>query len=145
MIYYLITKKSDKSIVSVEQQENPTFIKYQEKNNIMLPTSSQEEAQGILSVDGSVVYQIITRTEIPLDLEYYVQEIYKYEFDSKLAEGVPENIKEVEEEEIHQPPEETEVIPQQNPNEEYEALTKRIAELQAELSAITQLLEEKLK
>ena len=37
-------------------QDQVSYVKYQEKNNLML-LCNKEEAQGIVSIDGSTIYQ----------------------------------------------------------------------------------------
>lgn len=49
-------------------QENLQYVKYQEKNDLML-MCDESEAQGILSQDGSEIYT--------LNSEYHLKETYK--------------------------------------------------------------------
>lgn len=49
----------------VDVGENPVYVRWQQRNGIFIPVSGAEKANGILSQDGSEIYHISGRPEIP--------------------------------------------------------------------------------
>lgn len=53
-------------IVAVEQHENPTYFRWQVRNSLKI-LCSETLAQGVVSLDGSAVYQLEGRDTLPLE------------------------------------------------------------------------------
>lgn len=59
MLYVKIM--SDETMIGLEAIESPVYVKRQEKNNKPI-RCSEPQAQGILSLDGSTIYQLDGKT-----------------------------------------------------------------------------------
>lgn len=57
MVYLKILSATDNEFIGAEQIENPVYV-YQQKNGYIVRTESTVKAQGILSADGSLMYQL---------------------------------------------------------------------------------------
>jgi hypothetical protein len=62
---YFKVMNSAGEIVAVEQHENPTYFRWQVRNSIKI-LCSETLAQGVVSLDGSTVYQLEGRDALPL-------------------------------------------------------------------------------
>lgn len=76
-MYYKVTK--DGKVLDV--LDHLTFVKYQEKNNIMV-VCAKEEAQAIISSDDKYIWHVYGLYQIPVDGydTVYLEEIDKYEY-----------------------------------------------------------------
>lgn len=63
---YFKVMNSTGEVVAVEQHENPTYFRWQVRNSLKI-LCSETLAQGIVSLDGSVVYQLEGRDALPLE------------------------------------------------------------------------------
>ena len=77
-MYYKVTK--DGKVLDV--LDHLTFVKYQEKNNIMV-VCAKEEAQAIISSDAKYIWHVYGLYAIPVDGydTVHLEEIDKYEYD----------------------------------------------------------------
>lgn len=77
-MYYKATK--DGKVLDV--LDHLTFVKYQEKNNIMV-VCAKEEAQAIISSDDKYIWHVYGFYNIPVSGydTIYLEEIDKYEYD----------------------------------------------------------------
>lgn len=57
MVYLKILSATDNELIGAEQIENPVYV-YQQKNGYIVRTNSTVKAQGILSADSSLIYQL---------------------------------------------------------------------------------------
>lgn len=57
MVYLKILSATDNELIGAEQIENPVYV-YQQKNGYIVQTESTVKAQGVLSADGSLIYQL---------------------------------------------------------------------------------------
>jgi len=58
-----IELQSNGTTVGAEALENPVYIKYQDKNKMLL-RCNQKEAQGIMSADNNTIYQLKDKPEL---------------------------------------------------------------------------------
>lgn len=63
---YFKVMNSTGEIVAVEQHENPAYVRWQVRNSLKI-LCSETLAQGIVSLDGSTVYQLEGRDALPLE------------------------------------------------------------------------------
>ena len=77
-MYYKVLK-NDKVI---DVLDHLSFVKYQEKHNIMV-SCTKEEAQAIISSDGKHVWHVTGLYNIPISGydTVYLEEIDKYEYE----------------------------------------------------------------
>lgn len=78
-MYYKVLK--DGRVIDV--LDHLSFVKYQEKNNIMV-VCAKEEAQAIISSNGDYIWHVHGLYAIPVDGydTVYLKKIDKYEYDS---------------------------------------------------------------
>ena len=112
MRYYKVLL--NETVLTAEAHEKPAFVKLQTKNNIKV-RCSEHYAQGIISLDGSEVYQLPGKAALP-DVEKIAVEITMTEYEEIISE---------------EPEDETPVIPE---DETEEPLTR--AELTAKVKAL---------
>lgn len=81
-MYYKVLK-NDKVI---DVLDHLSFVKYQEKHNIMV-SCTKEEAQAIISSDGKYVWHVTGLYNIPISGydTVYLEEIDKYEYEQLKA------------------------------------------------------------
>lgn len=60
MVYLKILSATDNELIGAEQIENPVYV-YQQKNGYIVRTNSTVKAQGILSADSSLIYQLLDK------------------------------------------------------------------------------------
>lgn len=104
----------DETVLTAEAHDPPAFVKLQTKNNIKV-RCSEHYAQGIISLDGSEVYQLPGKAALP-DVEKIAVEITMTEYEEIISED---------------PEDEAPVIPE---GETEEPLTR--AELTAKVKAL---------
>lgn len=63
---YFRVRNISGEIVAVEQHENPAYVRWQVRNSMKI-LCSETLAQGIVSLDGSMVYQLEGRDALPLE------------------------------------------------------------------------------
>lgn len=120
------------TVVTAEAHESPVFICRQEKNNILV-RCPEVHAQGILSLDGSTVYQLDGKLSLDLDNDYTAYPTVMTEYEEIINSQTQEEDTEDENPEI---PEGTDEIPVLTRAE----LTAKVAELEDELQAAKILL-----
>lgn len=127
MVYIKILS-SDNTIASVEAIEDPGYVRIQTKNQ-MLVRCSEPQAQGILSADGSNVYQLQGREA--LDGEHKTAVIIPMvEYEELSSEYID-------------PEDTTPVIPEETPESEVltrAQLTEKVSSLEEQLRAAKILL-----
>lgn len=76
---YLKVLDADGKLSSVEAIENPTYVKYQSKNKLLI-RCSEFHAQGILSANDAMAYRLEGKDPIPsLTQTAYVVGLAEYE------------------------------------------------------------------
>ena len=116
---YLKVMQGD-TLVTTEAHENPVWINFQKKNNIML-RCSKPKAQGILSLNGNEIYQLS-------DKENLMPKTEKTAVIITLAEYEEINITVDEDLDVD--------IPTENPEGETHIMTA--AEMRAAISSLTE-------
>ena len=81
MLYYKIVQ--GEKTVTAEAHENPVYVCRQA--NGVLVRCSEGNAQGILSLDGSTVYQLNGKPSLDLEDGYTAYEIYGTEYEEIIA------------------------------------------------------------
>lgn len=77
------------SVIKVEAHEDPVYV-CRNKNNLIV-RCSEPYAQGILSFDGSDVYQLVGKDSLNLESEYYTAHIiYQPEYEEIISGSVDE-------------------------------------------------------
>ena len=76
---YLKISDADGHFSSAEAIENPVYVKWQERNSLLLQCTALH-AQGVLSADGSEAYQLYGKDEIP-NLAHTAQVITQAEYE----------------------------------------------------------------
>jgi len=130
MLYIKI--KEGNTVVSAEAHEDPVYICRQLKNNILI-RCSEIHAQGILSLDGSTVYQLDGKPSLNLDNDYTAYPIYMTEYDEIISNTEPEEDTEDENPEIPEGTDENTVLTRAE-------LTAKVAALEDQLQAAKILL-----
>ena len=64
MLYIKITDVQDGTVLAAEALSEPVFVMWQEKNKIPI-RCSEHKAQGIVSEDGSIIYQLAGKAAMP--------------------------------------------------------------------------------
>ena len=123
MRYFIVQQGSD--IITAEKFEKPTFV-YRQKNG-MIVACSERLAQGILSEDGSTIYQLHGKDSLNLENEILAIETVMTEYDNVVAGIIFEDIEDT------QP-----VVPEDTTEEKI--LTR--AELTAEVNSLKQELQQ---
>ena len=95
---YLKIMEGD-TVVTAEAHSDPVYVCRQAKNNILV-RCSDVHAQGILSLDGSTVYQLDGKEALNLDNGYTAYPIYMTEYDEIINNLPPEEDSEDTEPEI---------------------------------------------
>lgn len=117
--------------VTAEAHDSPAFICRQVRNNLMVRCSEQN-AQGILSLDGSTIYQLDGKTSLSLENGYVAYIISVVDYESIIAD-----LEDTDEEDIN--PE----VPEDTTEEKIltrAELTAKVAELEEQLAAAKILL-----
>lgn len=73
------------TLIAAEAHSNPVYVCRQSKNNLIVRCSEQS-AQGILSLDGSIIYQIDGKNSMELDSLYTAHFIYMTDYDAIVSE-----------------------------------------------------------
>lgn len=128
---YLKIMQGD-TVITAEAHENPVYINRQTKNNILV-RCSEVHAQGILSLDGSTVYQLDGKTSLDLDDELTAYPIYGTEYDAIINSQTEEEDTEDESPEVPEGTDESTILTRAE-------LTARVAALEDELQAAKILL-----
>lgn len=89
---YLKLQRDDGTIVGVEKHENPNYVCYQERNNLII-VCQEKDAQGIMSKNGAAIYQLndkplLRGTEETL-LSAFIIDKYEYEMLENQFKDVP--------------------------------------------------------
>lgn len=87
MLYIKIM--DDNTIIAAEAHATPIFVCKQSSNGILI-RCPEIHAQGILALDGSVVYQLDGRASLGDDAEYTAYEITLPEYEAIIAELDPD-------------------------------------------------------
>lgn len=130
MLYLKIMEGN--TVVTAEAHENPVFICRQAKNNILVQCS-EVHAQGILSLDGSTVYQLDGKPSLDLDNGYTAYPTVMTEYEEIINSQTPEEDTEDENPEVPEGTDETTILTRAE-------LTARVAALEDELQAAKILL-----
>jgi hypothetical protein len=95
MVYLKILSATNGELIGAEQIENPVYV-YQQKNGYIVQTESTVKAQGILSADVSLIYQLSDKNTLtavePFDIAVIVP-VAEFEnclLELKGSEGVDE-------------------------------------------------------
>lgn len=120
------------TVVTAEAHESPVFICRQEKNNILV-RCPEVHAQGILSLDGSTVYQLDGKPSLDLDNGYTAYPTVMTEYEEIVNSQTQEEDTEDENPEIPEGTDERTVLTRAE-------LTAKVAELEDELQAAKILL-----
>lgn len=120
------------TVVTAEAHESPVFICRQEKNNILV-RCPEVHAQGILSLDGSTVYQLDGKPSLDLDNGYTAYPTVMTEYEEIVNNQTQEEDTEDENPEIPEGTDERTVLTRAE-------LTAKVAELEDELQAAKILL-----
>lgn len=129
---YIKVLAADGSLVAAEAHASPVYVRYQEKNSLIIRCSAVK-AQGIVSVDGSTVYQLYGKDALP-GVDLTAHEITMTECDELAASLAPGD---------EDPEDETPVVPEGGSESEIltrAELTAKVAELEEELAAAKILL-----
>lgn len=81
MIYIKIMQGD--TVITAEAHETPVYV-CQQKNGI-IARCSEQKAQGILSVDGSTIYQLNGKEALNLDNDYTAYFTYMTEYEEILS------------------------------------------------------------
>lgn len=73
------------SIIAAEAHDSPAFVCRQARNKLLIRCSEQN-AQGILSLDGSTVYQLNGKTSLSIENGYMAYLIYVTDYENIIAE-----------------------------------------------------------
>ena len=73
------------TLITAEAHDSPTFVCRQTKNNLIVRCSEQS-AQGILSLDGSTVYQLDGKASLGLEDGCTAHYIYMTDYEKIIAE-----------------------------------------------------------
>ena len=111
------------TVVTAEAHENPVYV-CRQKNGVIVRCSKQN-AQGILSLDGSTIYQLEGKESLNLDNGYTADYTYMTVYEEIVAGATEEDAEDT-----------TPEVPEDTPEEEI--LTR------AELTAKVKALEEEL-
>ncbi len=127
MHYFKIMQGNE--VVTAEAHENPVYICRQAKNNILV-RCPDVHAQGVLSLDGSTVYQLDGKTSLGLDNGYtaYPTVMTEYEEIIRNMEPAPD------------PEDDAPEIPEDSDQERIMTraeLTAKVAELEAMNAMLT--------
>ena len=76
------------TVITAEAHENPVYV-CRQKNGIIVRCSKQS-AQGILSLDGSTIYQLDGKTPLELDNDLMAEYTYLTVYEEIIA-GIPED------------------------------------------------------
>lgn len=120
------------TVVTAEAHESPVFICRQEKNNILV-RCPEVHAQGILSLDGSTVYQLDGKPSLDLDNGYTAYPTVMTEYEEIVNSQTQEEDTEDENPEIPEGTDERTVLTRAE-------LTAKVTELADELQAAKILL-----
>lgn len=120
------------TVVTAEAHESPVFICRQEKNNILV-RCPEVHAQGILSLDGSTVYQLDGKPSLDLDNGYTAYPTVMTEYEEIVNNQTQEEDTEDENPEIPEGTDERTVLTRAE-------LTAKVTELADELQAAKILL-----
>lgn len=122
MLYFKILKGD--TVVTAEAHEKPVYICKQIQNNILV-RCSEPHAQGILSLDGSTVYQLDGKTPLDLDHDLIAYETVMTEYEA-IINSCEENL--------------DDDIPEDNPQGEDHIMTA--AEMRAAIVELTEKVQE---
>lgn len=128
---YIKVKEGD-TVVTAEAHENPVYICKQAKNNILV-RCSEVHAQGILSLDGSTVYQLDGKTSLDLDNDYTAYITVMTEYEEIINNAEPEEDTEDETPDVPDGTDESTILTRAE-------LTAKVAALEDELQAAKILL-----
>ena len=120
------------TVVTAEAHESPVFICRQEQNNLLI-RCPEVHAQGILSLDSSVVYQLDGKPSLDLDNGYTAYPTVMTEYEEIVNSQTQEEDTEDENPEIPEGTDERTVLTRAE-------LTAKVAELEDELQAAKILL-----
>ncbi|NCC06708.1 MAG: hypothetical protein EOM30_01370 [Clostridia bacterium] len=120
------------TVVTAEAHESPVFICRQEKNNILV-RCPEVHAQGILSLDGSTVYQLDGKPSLDLDNGYTAYPTVMTEYEEIVNSQTQEEDTEDENPEIPEGTDERTILTRAE-------LTAKVTELADELQAAKILL-----
>ena len=130
MLYFKIMQGN--TVVTAEAHDDPVYVCKQTKNNILV-RCPEVHAQGILSLDGSTVYQLDGKTSLGLDNGYTAHPTVMTEYEEIISNQEPAPDPEDENPEIPVDDPEAEVLTRAQ-------LTARIHALEDELAAAKILL-----
>lgn len=82
MIYIKVMQGDE--IVTAEAHDSPVYVCRQDKNNILV-RCSEPNAQGILSLDGSTVYQLDGKASLGLEDGYTAYFTYMTDYEEIIA------------------------------------------------------------
>ena len=118
------------TVITAEAHENPVYV-CQQKNGIIVRCPEQK-AQGVLSVDGSTIYQLDGTDALNLDTDYVAYFTYMTECEEIIADKDGEDSEDT-----------TPDVPEGTPEEEVltrAELTAKVKTLEEELTAAKILL-----
>lgn len=119
------------TLITAEAHDSPTYVCRQERNNLLVRCSEQK-AQGILSLDGSTVYQLDGKASLDLESGYTAYSIYMTEYEEIVAGSTDKDEEDTNPE-----------VPEENPDAEIltrAELTAKVLTLEEELQAAKILL-----
>ena len=130
MLYLKIMQGN--TVVTAEAHEHPVYVCKQAKNNILV-RCPEVHAQGVLSLDGSTVYQLDGKASLGLDNDYTAYPTVMTEYEEIISNHEPAPDPEDDNPEIPADDPEAEVLTRAQ-------LTARIHALEDELAAAKILL-----
>lgn len=118
------------TLITAEAHDSPVYVRRQ-KNNLIVRCSEQN-AQGILSLDGAVVYQLEEKASLGLENSMIASYIYQIDYETIIA-GVEDTDREDTEPEVPADSSADDILTRAE-------LTAKVKELEEELQAAKILL-----